>query len=708
MKTRLLQRTAFLFCLTAVFFSLTACNKDTERNDIKNNEVENQSYIASFFDIPETVTDVSRLQVYNNKAYLCCSETDTASFLAAIDIDSREFQKLPLDGDSSINILDFGIDLSGNIWAACSSRDEGYSLRKLDISGAALNYVDLSSIIDATVVSAVGSEVFLSIDSSGNICVAIKYINTYAYLFDSNGQFLFDLYYDGNLLTTITTAEGKIGVCTTAQDRMNYNLLTVDMDKKKWSDEVVFLGTVAGLYGGNSDSFYLFDSSSLYGYSSGTEERRHIFNWTDIGLNVAGTQLCELPDGKFFILSAKSNQTSELSYELTILSEGSNDRIVLSMISLSAEPSIIQAISDFNKNNTKYMIELTEYFPYEENVSDEDWDDAILNLNTQIIAGNIPDILDMKDLPVAIYHNKGLLENLYTYIENDSEININDYYGNVFDAISIDGKLPFITNGVGIDTMTIDKSIISSNGWSLSDLKSFLNDYGASSIYNLNGEFFLKVMLMTSDRFVDWAKGECYFDSPEFIELLELAAMIQENIGNNFGAAIDASFIASYETVLNVYQVAQHRNIYQGNLNFIGLPNDSGEYHAIKPEVKIGISSASGNKGVAWAFVRTFLTKEHQTSCLLLPIHKDVFDTTMQAAIEGKSTWAQSYWDIKVTQEDVKIIESLLSNAAHAVNDNQPLEEIVLDEAFEYFSGIRTVQDVASNIQSRASIYINE
>lgn len=75
------------------------------------------------------------------------------------------------------------------------------------------------------------------------------------------------------------------------------------------------------------------------------------------------------------------------------------------------------------------------------NVSDEEWDNAVLNLNTKIISGDIPDILDMSNLSVPIYHNKGLLEDLYTYIKNDSEINMDDYFANVFDAISIDGTL---------------------------------------------------------------------------------------------------------------------------------------------------------------------------------------------------------------------------------------------------------------------------
>ena len=122
------------------------------------------------------------------------------------------------------------------------------------------------------------------------------------------------------------------------------------------------------------------------------------------------------------------------------------------MVSLSATPGLVQAVSDFNKTNDRYKVELTEYFPYAQNVSNEEWDNAILNLNTRIISGDMPDILDMSNLSVQIYQGKGLLEDLYPYMEHDPEIRTEDYFENVFEAISLDGKLPYLTDGVAIST----------------------------------------------------------------------------------------------------------------------------------------------------------------------------------------------------------------------------------------------------------------
>lgn len=699
---KILQRNISMLCLIAMFFSMTACSHNTEGEEAQ------ESYVASFFDIPDAVTDISRLLISDNKAYVCCQEGNEVSYLAAISIDDGDFQKLPLAMEDSTVLLDFGIDQHGGIWAVCRDDAGGYSLKKFDRSNAAVQSVDLSSVLDATVTSSSGSEIFMSMDADGNICIAAKCSSTYAYLFDGNGEFLFDLNYDGNLMTTITTGEGQIGVCATTADRANYHLLTVDIDNKDWHKDPIYLGTTAGLFGGSTNNFYLFDSSSLYGYSAGAQEGKLIFNWSDMGLNTSDVHVCELEDGRFVVLAASSNQTSVLSYEIGVLSKGKDDRTELSMVSLTANPSVVQAVSDFNKTNKEYKIELTEYFPYEQNVSDEEWDNAVLNLNTKIISGDIPDILDMSNLSVPIYHNKGLLEDLYTYIKNDSEINMDDYFANVFDAISIDGKLPYITNGVSISTMLANTSALDENGgWTLDSLEKVLETSGLNSISNLSSTSFLEIMLQTNDSLVDWTSGECFFNSPEFIELLELAGKIQESSQSGFGADLSAA-VASYEAVYSAYQIAQYRDSYKGNVNVIGLPSSHGEYHAIKPEVKIGISSSSKYKDGAWEFVRTFLMKEHQESCYLLPFHKGAFDTVMQAAINGNSMWTFLYEDGKITQEDVELMRTLLSSVSYAVNESQSLEDIILEEASEFFAGTISVQEAAEKIQSRASLYIKE
>lgn len=703
MKRKIIRHGLTVLSLAILLFCVTACGKqtDTEKSDT--------SYIASFFDIPDTVTGISRLLMKENTAYMCCSENNGVSYLASMEADGGDFQKQPLEIEDSISLLDFAFDKAGNTWIVCMDHAGSYCLKKFGKNGMAVQTVDLMKVLEPLAVTGTIRNLFLSIDAEGNICIAEKSGSTSAYLFDNNGQFLFSLHCEGNLRTTITTSEGQIGVCTSAADRMNYELLTVDIKEKDWSKDKIYLGATTGLYGGISSNFYRFDSSSLFGYSVGEQEGEHIFNWSDVGLSTSDIHLGELSDGRLIVLAASPDQTGAFSYEMAVLSQGVDERTVLSMVSLTAGPGIVQAVSEFNKTNSQYRVELTEYFPYEQNVSDEEWNNAVLNLNTRIISGDIPDILDMSNLSVQVYHNKGLLEDLYPYMENDPTIHMDDYFENVFKAISIDGKLPYITDGVGVSTMLADAGTIDgSNGWTLQDLENVLDVYGANSISNLSGTFFLKVMLQTGDSFVDWASGKCSFDSPEFIKLLEFARKIQDSSQNSVGEELNSTCAAAYQAVLSIYHITQYRDYYHGNLKLLGLPSSSGEYHALIPEVKVGISSSSKQKDGAWEFVRTLLTEEHQKSCTMLPIHKGAFETVMQAAINGNSVWTWVYENGKATEEDAELTRQLLSRAAYVVNDNQTLENIILEEAQEYFSGSRNAKETVERIQSRASLYINE
>ena len=641
-----IRRIITILGTTAMIFTVTACGN---RMDTMQPAA---SYVADFFDIPDTVTGIERLLLKDDMAYLCCLEEDGTSYLAAMDIDDGKFLKQNLDLDASVSLLDFGFAPDNSIWAVCLEKAGGYSLRKFDNSGSQVQSVDLAGVMDSPVISAVGRDLFLSIDMEGNICVAAKGGNTLVYLFDNNGRFLFSLDYEGNLMTTTTTAEGKIGICATSSDRMNY----------------------------------------------------------DMGLGTSEVQLGECTDGRFVVLTASSNQTEVLSYEMAVLTEGVDERELLSMVSLTATPGLVQAVSDFNKTNDRYKVELTEYFPYAQNVSNEEWDNAILNLNTRIISGDMPDILDMSNLSVQIYQSKGLLEDLYPYMENDPEIRTEDYFENVFEAISLDGKLPYLTDGVAISTMLAGADVVDgNNGWTIQDLEKVLDTYGANSINNLSGASFLKIMLQTDGSFIDWNLGKCSFDSPEFVKMLEFAGKIQESSQDGFGGTeMSDTYAAAYEAVLSVYHITKYRNYFNGNLKFLGLPGDGGEYHAIKPEVKVGISSSSTRKEGAWEFVRTLLTEDHQMSCMMLPIHRRAFDKVTQAAVEGKSIWTWIYEDGKAAKEDAELTKQLLNSAAYVENDNQTLETLILEEAGEYFSGARSAQETAERIQSRASLYINE
>lgn len=286
MKKSLLHRVSAFLLFISMLIAMTACGGEDTNDD---DDSQNQSFDTSYMKIPDEVTNISRFLIRGDTAYFCCEEIEddekgAISYVATMSMESGDFEKLSLD--TADELIDIAIDSDNNIWVLCQSDSEIYTLTQFDSGGAVLQSTDVSDVFDSDIVFASDTLPFLSLDADGNICVAVKYGNiTYAYMFDNQGKFLFDLSADGKLLTTVTTAEGEIGICSTTDDLMTYNLLIVYADNEDWSEDTISSGAASGLYGGVTHSVYLNDSSYLYGVDTVSGEKKKVFSWSDTGLS---------------------------------------------------------------------------------------------------------------------------------------------------------------------------------------------------------------------------------------------------------------------------------------------------------------------------------------------------------------------------------------------------------------------------------------
>lgn len=171
---------------------------------------------------------------------------------------------------------------------------------------------------------------------------------------------------------------------------MEHFLLPVDLEKQAWGKKMK-IGTVNNLFDGSGDKIcYLYDSSSFYECGTDFEDKELLFRWADLGLASGDSHVCTLGDGRFAVLSSSFSQTMLNSYEYCVVEPGEDNRTVLTMVSLQPEYSILDAIAQFNKSNRDYRVELRAIFPMDESVSDADWNNALMKLNTEMISGKTP------------------------------------------------------------------------------------------------------------------------------------------------------------------------------------------------------------------------------------------------------------------------------------------------------------------------------
>ena len=129
-------------------------------------------------------------------------------------------------------------------------------------------------------------------------------------------------------------------------------------------------------------------------------------------------------------------------------------------------------VSRFNRNNSEYRIEVTDYSQFNDYSSgnEEDWNAGITRLQTEIIAGEVPDILDISLLSADRLGTKGILEDLYPYLEADPELNLTDLNEHVLQAFEENGHLyQTVGNFYVLTTAGLSNVVGDQIGWNMDE-----------------------------------------------------------------------------------------------------------------------------------------------------------------------------------------------------------------------------------------------
>jgi ABC-type glycerol-3-phosphate transport system substrate-binding protein len=140
--------------------------------------------------------------------------------------------------------------------------------------------------------------------------------------------------------------------------------------------------------------------------------------------------------GTFLVLYNKEDASRELiryTYDETVPAVPDTE---LKLYSLEDNQTVRQAISQYQKDNPDVYLNYTLGMDGEVNLSKED---ALKTLNTEILAGNGPDIFIMDDISLNTYADKGVLldlSSLLKELEADSEL-----FNNIAEACRIKDKV---------------------------------------------------------------------------------------------------------------------------------------------------------------------------------------------------------------------------------------------------------------------------
>lgn len=207
---------------------------------------------------------------------------------------------------------------------------------------------------------------------------------------------------------------------------------------------------------------------------------------------------------------------------------------------------------------------------------------------------------------------------------------------------------------------------------------------------------------------LDWEAGTCDFSGELLPKMLEVAkryeytpskTQIMKRRGNEATYVFHTEEEYEAEGYVPIYYIFD-----DGRHPMVNESRDS----------TLCINANSAHPEAAWEFIRFILSEEAQETIYIasstdnnLPVMKKFFLSGGQDFIENGWSGARPV-GYEVTKENVDALAEYLEDARERSWKTEPIVEIIVEEASEYFSGVKNIQQVLDAIRNRVQLYMDE
>ncbi|MBQ9135437.1 MAG: extracellular solute-binding protein [Lachnospiraceae bacterium] len=623
-----------------------------------------------------------------------------------------------------------------------------YSMYKLDTEGIEVFRTDITEQLHMA-----GENSYLQYtgcDKEGNIFITNG--QSYVWVYDKDGNHLADVTLSGNgwISAMGVIGDGRMAILSDAGAQMQ--LMVYDEKMKNFSE--TYEGLPPNCW--NSDivaiekGILLHNDTGLYEYDMESKTYEEVLKWLSCDMNPDYIEAVSCMENGDYLVYINDWGTGEAS--LVILKKTDASEVVeketITLACLSQSQALQSAVVNFNKTNEQYRIEIVDYMAsidWSSADAETEYQDAITRFNSDIIAGTAADMFYTGDIDMEMLAVKGAIEDLTPYLENSQIVDREDLFEKVLDAYTVNGILCGIPNSFTVNTLAGRTSEVGTeSGWTLEEMMEYAKEYPDADILPEANKLAILYycMLFDFDSWVNWEAGECYFDTPEFKQVLEFAnsyedAVLSVDDSNSLPIQLRNHEVLLYTMDLSEpdsWQIAEE--IFGEEITAIGFPSSSTNGVMVMGNETISISSASDNKEAAWSFIESMLTEEAQADDMFrwgFPIRISAYEELMAQAMEPNylyspdgeivlddngepvemSNYSYGWGDFQmdvysVSQEEADKTLETINRIDGVFNYNEQLMAILEEETAPYFEGQKTVDEVADIIQSRVQIYVSE
>lgn len=428
---------------------------------------------------------------------------------------------------------------------------------------------------------------------------------------------------------------------------------------------------------------------------------------------------------------------------------------VVKLYSLREDANIRQAVSRYQVGHPDVFVSYEVGMGSGDSVTRED---AIKKLNTQIMAGEGPDLLVMDDLPLASYVEKGMLADLTDYLAQYSAKE--PLFDNVIEALKQNGKAYVAPATIGIPQIAAAADGIEDvkDLAGLAEVVEQLRQaHPGDDIMGVSGASgLLKRLAATSAP--KWITAEGAIDREALEEYLEQCKRIydaqmdgmdqkvvedyqrrEEILAAYYGVGMDQmnweiyldvmSYLGGEQHMMTGWTCAQYAYLEMASLyrneaskDAKVIPMQGQCTNVFKPATMLAISAASGQIDAAKDFMGAFLSAEVQSEYDGLPLNQNAFDSQFTpnedilgaegeytsiytTDAEGNGIGFTMYWP---SDETIASFKQELAALTTAYVPDQMLEEAVFKHGAGFIKGEQTMEQALDEIERAVAIYMAE
>ena len=448
-------------------------------------------------------------------------------------------------------------------------------------------------------------------------------------------------------------------------------------------------------------TFLLTDSDALLSFDLTTGKMQTIALWRELGAKANASHAFRTKNG-YVLFSPNEEAVSLVLWKAST----TNVKKVLTLAIAADCPvwyEFTQLFETFNLSQNDYRIDYTVY-------SDSPYGDGepLDVLRTQIMAGDSPDLFafysDGNQAPPL--EPRAVCADVRPLLPDVTETAL---LPGLFDLLTQDDALYALPLTVRVDTLIMPSNLIDHPGVTLPDLEAarekMPDDWVAVDSWTTPENLFALTAAFCIGRFTDRENGTCNFETQEFYDLLDWCKRwggdgstpeTPEKTLVKRGWISSLSWLSGREDITKEW--------FDGaGYTYAGYPVGSGG-SAYLVLTSLGVSASCRDMGGAKALLEYCFSCEQESG---LPANMDALRKEfVQYKLGNRTDWYGN--PETITDADEAKFMELLNSVTVLEGMDKPLEDILREEADAYFAGGCTAQQAAKNIQSRASLYLQE